>query len=158
MSWNPGFASHDDVQPAILETLEGIAIKIQLLDGKGYGRWHVEMRRIEQRHRDACLAPGADDLVLRRLEDRRLVRSAGIPRLLRSLGSRRARGRRRRRSGRFREVRTHWSAPQAFMFGKAPTRREWAALAGQTRLEVSPEEALSAVRNAWASAQGDTWS
>jgi hypothetical protein len=28
VSWNPGFAPHDDVQPAVLEISEGVAIKI----------------------------------------------------------------------------------------------------------------------------------
>ncbi|GIH03286.1 hypothetical protein Rhe02_13530 [Rhizocola hellebori] len=53
VSWNPGFSPRDDVQPAVLQTSEGIAIKIQLLDGANYTRWPVEIRHLEQRYRDA---------------------------------------------------------------------------------------------------------
>ena len=48
--------------------------------------------------------------------------------------------------------------PRPFMFSKAPTSGEWeAALGGQTRLIIGPEDALRVVRNAWATALEEDW-
>ncbi|WP_027341261.1 hypothetical protein [Hamadaea tsunoensis] len=48
--------------------------------------------------------------------------------------------------------------PRPFMFARTPTENAWeAALAGQTRLEIGPGEAIAAVRNAWAAAIGESW-
>ncbi|MHA7653920.1 nucleotidyl transferase AbiEii/AbiGii toxin family protein [Mycobacterium sp. ML4] len=46
-------------------------------------------------------------------------------------------------------------APAPHDFTKAPTEAEWQnQLAGQTRLTVSPSDALAAVRDAWARFSG----
>jgi len=160
VSWNPGFDPRDDVRPAVLMTPEGIAIKIQLLSAKGYARWPVEMRRIEQRYRDAPPATlqvptttsfagwktdawsarhASRDLYdLWALAERGAIEADAV--------------------AAFVKFGPTGGPPRPFMFSKAPTRREWEeALAGQTRLEVSPEDALLVVRNAWASAQGEVW-
>jgi len=160
VSWNPGFDPHDDVQPAVLETAEGIAIKIQLLDGRGYASWPVEMRQIEQRYQDArpatlqvptissfagwktdawCARQASRDLYdLWALAETGAIDADAVTAFVKYGPTNRP--------------------PRAFMFSKAPAPREWEeALAGQTRLEISAEDALLAVRNAWASAQGEVW-
>ena len=44
--------------------------------------------------------------------------------------------------------------PQDHMFSRAPAAQDWQEqLSGQTRLTVSPEEALQVVRSAWSAAR-----
>ena len=53
ITWSPGWSRNSDVDPAVAVTLDGIAIKIQLLSGARYEPWPTETREIEQRYRDA---------------------------------------------------------------------------------------------------------
>ncbi|NUT19799.1 MAG: nucleotidyl transferase AbiEii/AbiGii toxin family protein [Hamadaea sp.] len=160
VSWEPGFNARDDVQPAVLMTAEGIAIKVQLLSARGYTSWPVEMRQIEQRYLDARPATlqvptissfagwKTDAWFARRasrdlydlwaLAERGAIDADAVAAYVK-FGS----------TG---------GPPRPFMFSKAPTGRDWEeSLAGQTRLEIGPEDALLVVRNAWASAQGEVW-
>ena len=160
VSWNPGFTLHDDVQPAVLETSEGIAIKIQLLGAKGYARWPVEMRPIEQRYRDVrpatlrvptitSFAGWKTDAWFARRASRDLYDLWALA----ETGAIDADA-----VATFVKFGSTGGPPRPLMFSNAPTRRDWdEALAGQTRLEVRPEEALFVVRNAWASAQAEVW-
>lgn len=160
VSWNPRFAAHDDVQAAVLAISEDIAIKIQLLDAKGYAKWPVEMRQIEQRYRDAqpatlqvptitSFAGWKTDAWFARRASRDLYD-------LWALAERDAID--TDAVSAFVKFGSTGGPPRPFMFSKAPPRSEWEeALAAQTRLEVGPEDALHAVRNAWASAQGEVW-
>jgi hypothetical protein len=52
-AWSPGWSRSSDVDPAVLVTPEGLAIKIQLLRGTHYEPWPTRMHEIEQRYRDA---------------------------------------------------------------------------------------------------------
>jgi Nucleotidyl transferase AbiEii toxin, Type IV TA system len=131
-----------------------------LLDGKGYASWPIEMRHIEQRYRDArpaalqvptissfagwktdawCARQASRDLYdLWALAETGAIGSEAVAAFVKYGPTGRP--------------------PRAFMFSKAPTRLEWEeALAGQTRLATGPQEALLAVRNAWARAQGEVW-
>jgi hypothetical protein len=48
--------------------------------------------------------------------------------------------------------------PRPWMFDHAPSTTEWLAqLAGQTRLTVTPDQAIAAVRTAWATAVNEDW-
>lgn len=146
VSWNPDFALNDDVYPAILETADGIAIRIQLLDGKGYSKWPVELRQIEQRYRDvgpASLRVPTISSFAGWKADAWSARQA--PRDLFDLWALAERGA------------INADAVAAFVkhgHTGRPTDIEWeAALGGQTRLDVGPAEALEVVRRAWAAAQ-----
>lgn len=59
LSWSPPFTSKD-VDPAIVETPTGTAIRVQLLAKRSYEPWPTELRGIEQRYADA---PPAELLV-----------------------------------------------------------------------------------------------
>jgi len=55
LTWSPSFTSND-VEPAIIETPTGIAIRVQLLAKHSYEPWPTEIRGVEQRYADAPLA------------------------------------------------------------------------------------------------------
>jgi predicted nucleotidyltransferase component of viral defense system len=158
ITWSPGWSRNSDVDPAVAVTSDGIAIKIQLLRGTRYEPWPTETREIEQRYRDAPPA------ILR------------VPTLLAFAGWKTAAWLDR---GAARDLYDLWaldrvgalnaesaalfathgptnSPPRSWMFKRAPSAVEWQAqLAGQTRLTVTPAEALEAVRTAWAAADGE---
>ena len=129
-----------------------------MLRGTRYEPWPTETREIEQRYRDAPPA------ILR------------VPTLLALAGWKTAAWLDR---GAARDLYDLWaldrvgalnaesaalfathgptnSPPRSWMFKRAPSAVEWQAqLAGQTRLTVTPAEALEAVRTAWAAADGE---
>jgi hypothetical protein len=148
------------VDPAILGTPEGISIKIQLLDGKGYRRWPLERRQIEQRYRDtkpASLTVPTIESFAGWKTDAWCGRHA--PRDLYDLWALAERGSLNADAAAlFANHGPTGRPPREFMFARAPSESEWeASLAGQTRLEVSASEALAVVRLAWASAQNEDW-
>jgi hypothetical protein len=160
ITWSPEWSRNSDVEPAIAVTPDGLAIKIQLLRNDHYQPWPTETREIEQRYRDAPPA------VLR------------VPTLLSSAGWKTAAWMDR---GAARDLYDLWALsnvgalnaesaslfakhgptnnpPRSWMFDHAPSTTEWQAqLAGQTRLTVTPDQALAAVRTAWATAVNEDW-
>ncbi len=158
--WNPAFSRRSDTTPAVLETGDGVAIKMQLLDGRDYSRWPVERRELDQRYADAPPATLAVPTVesfagwkTAAWHDRAVARD------LYDLWALAVDGQLTARAA---ELFAHYGStgtpPRAFMFAKAPPEHVWRdQLAGQTRLAVSAAGALAVVRAAWAAAVGETW-
>lgn len=159
LTWSPSFTTHD-IEPAVVETPTGIAIRLQLLAGQGYQRWPTELRDIEQRYRDAPPAK----LIVPTIESFAGWKTAtwhdrGAARDLYDLWALAERNSiTREAADLFAKYGPTGTPPREFMFAKPPTETEWmAALSAQTRLEVTAVDALAAVRNAWSRAVGETW-
>jgi hypothetical protein len=158
--WHPPFSDNSDLEPAILQTPDGINIKVQLLDKLGYSLWPVERTQIEQRYRDAEPATLTVPTVASfagwktaAWHDRHAPRDLYDLWALAERGSLNAEA-----AALFAEHGTTGGPPREFMFNQPPTEAAWeAALAGQTRLEVTAGGALAVVRAAWASTQNEDW-
>lgn len=158
--WNPGLDARHDVTPAVLEFGEDIAIKVQLLDGRGYSRWPVERRVIEQRYLDAPPAeltvPTVESFVgwkTAAWHDRGAARDLYDLWALARQGYLTAEA-----AALFAKYGTTGGPPREFMFKTAPPEQVWRdQLAGQTRLEVTAADALAVVRTAWSAAVGERW-
>src|SRR3954469_19477868 len=159
LTWLPAFSDRD-VEPAVAVTPDGLAVQIQILRADGYPRWPVERRAVEQRYADAApailtvptaasfaawkTATWADRHAPRDLFDLWAMSSGGM------LDAAAAAA--------FVEHGPTGGPPPGFMFADAPTATAWrSALAAQTRLDVTPAEALDAVRAAWAATLGERW-
>lgn len=159
ISWTPPFGGKD-VDAAILRTPDGIMIRVQLLDGHRYEPWPVEWRDIEQRYSDVgparLLVPTIESFAGSKTDawfERHAARD------LYDLWALAERGNLTPAAAELfvRHGSTN-GPPRSFMFDTPPTEREWVAqLAGQTRLEVTAQQALAAVREAWAVAVGSGW-
>jgi Nucleotidyl transferase AbiEii toxin, Type IV TA system len=158
--WNPALSDHSDVAPGVLEIGDDIAIKIQLLDGRHYGKWPVEGRVLEQRYADAFPA----ELTVPTVESFVGWKTAawhdrGAARDLYDLWALAAERHFTAEAAElFAQHGTTGCPPREFMFTKAPPESVWRdQLAGQTRLQVTGPEALAVVRAAWARALGEEW-
>ena len=159
VSWATEFTTKD-VEPAIVETPAGIAIRIQLLAGHGYRPWPTELRDIEQRYSDAPPAK----LIVPTIESFAGWKTAtwhdrGAARDLYDLWAIAAGGLiNRAAAALFAKHGPTGTPPREFMFTKAPSENEWlAALSAQTCLDVTATDALRVVRRAWATAVGEQW-
>jgi hypothetical protein len=159
LTWDPPFAVRD-VVPAVVRTQDGLTVQIQILHADGYEPWPVESREIEQRYEDVraatLIVPTAPSFAAWKTVTW-VHRHA--PRDLYDIW---AMAQRRMidadAAALFARYGPTGSPPSAFMFAEAPNPRAWkAALAAQTRLGVSADEALAAVRGAWAEAVRETW-
>lgn len=159
LSWSPSF-SVQDVEPAIVETPSGIAIRVQLLAHHGFQPWPTELRDIEQRYKDApptkLVVPTIESFAGWKTTAWH-VRSA--PRDLYDLWALAEAGSiTPGAADLFAKHGTTGTRPRQAMFMAAPSEAEWqASLSAQTRLEVTASHALEVVRNAWASAVGEEW-
>lgn len=158
--WNPDLSDQSDIVPGLLEIGEDIAIKIQLLDGRHYAKWPVERRALEQRYSDAFPAeltvPTAGSFAgwkTAAWHDRGSARDLYDLWALASEGHLTAEA-----ADLFTQYGTTGGPPREFMFTKAPPEQVWRdQLSGQTRLEVTAADALTAVRAAWSAALGESW-
>jgi predicted nucleotidyltransferase component of viral defense system len=144
-----------DVEPAILTTPEGIAVRIQLLRQTGYARWPTERRRLVQRYSDA---PPATLIVPTLASFAAWKTTAWVHRtasrdlydlwLLARIGAMTAEA-----AELFRAHGPTNQIPSDGLFATPPDETTWRReLAGQTRLHVTAAEALSDVRAAWRNA------
>lgn len=158
--WSPGLVGQSDINPAVLEIGEDIAVKIQLLDGRHYSPWPVERRALDQRYADA---PGASLMVPTKESFAGWKTAAwhdrGAARDLYDLWALANQGQLTAGAAElFAQHGTTGGPPRSFMFATAPREDVWRdQLAGQTRLKVTAADALAAVRDAWSSALGETW-
>lgn len=159
ITWNPDFTTND-VDAAVLDTPDGISIKLQVLGSLGHQNWPVEMTAIDQRYSDAAPArlyvPTAESFAGWKTSawlDWHAARD------LYDLWALAERGHLTPEAAElFIQHGPTNGPPKAFMFDTAPTEREWTAqLAGQTRLTVTAADAIEVVRQAWASAVGPGW-
>lgn len=153
LRWDPALSQVRDVEPAVLRSPDGLAVRIQLLGEVGYAPWPVENRNLVQRYLDAPPArlavptPAAfaawktaawhDRAAARDLYDLWALAQAGhITREGADLFARFGPTNRR---------------PSNELFGNPPDEARWRReLGGQLRLHVSAAEALAVVRDRWA--------
>jgi len=158
LTWEPALRETHGSQSAVLRTVDGITVRVQLLGSTGYPPWPTEVRDLHQRYSDA---PPARLRVFTRAAfaaskavawyDRAAPRDLYDLWALAGIGALDA------------EALDLWMrlgptgrAPTSDMFATAPVEASWRAqLAGQTRLTVTPDEALDVVRSAWAAAGAD---
>jgi predicted nucleotidyltransferase component of viral defense system len=153
LTLNPALGSVPDTRAAVLRTSEGLTVRIQLLSSRDRTVWPAERRSLVQRYADA---PAADLLVptlpafaaskTATWFDRRASRDLWDLWALDQIGAIDAEA-----GTLYRRLGPTNKPPALRDFTKAPTEADWRnQLAGQTRLTVSPRDALSAVHDAWA--------
>lgn len=155
LTLEPTLSSVASVVPAMLRTPNGLSLRIQLLSARDRVLWPSERRTLEQRYSDApsaqLLVPTLPAFAASKTStwaDRRGARDLWDLWALSQLGAIDAPAvelyRRYGPTGR---------PPAPRLFASGPTKAEWRAqLAGQTRLTVTPNEALNVVRAAWRAA------
>ncbi|WP_043658147.1 nucleotidyl transferase AbiEii/AbiGii toxin family protein [Nocardia thailandica] len=153
LEWAPSLSAVPDTGAAHLRSASGVSVKIQLLSARGRPVWPTELRKLEQRYTDVppveLLVPTLPAFVAGKTvtwHDRRASRDLWDLWALDRIGAiDDSAGALYRRYGPTNRL----PAPQ--LFDRAPDEDDWnAQLAGQTRLTISAETALSAVRAAWA--------
>ena len=153
LEWAPSLSNVPDTGAAHLRSASGVSVKIQLLSARGRSVWPTEPRDLEQRYSDVppaeLLVPTLPAFVAGKTatwHDRRASRDLWDLWALNDIGAiDGAAGVLYRRYGPTNRL----PAPQ--LFDRAPDEDSWnAQLAGQTRLVISAEIALAAVRDAWA--------
>lgn len=154
---SPALSSVPDTRTAILRTADGLTVRIQLLSSRDRIVWPTERRSLVQRYAEA---PAAELLVptlpafaaskTTTWVDRHASRDLWDLWALDRIGAIDAAA-----EHLYRRYGPTNQPPAPHDFTKAPTEAEWQnQLAGQTRLTVSPSDALAAVRNAWAQFSG----
>lgn len=154
LTWARPFGNRD-IEPALVETITGISVRIQLLHKQGYEPWPTELRRIEQRYRDApaatLLVPTLDSFAAWKTA---AWSSRSAPRDLYDLWALADAGALTPTAAKlFAKHGPTGGPPREFNFATAPSEAEWqASLSAQTRLDVTAGEALAIVRMEWARA------
>ncbi len=150
---DPALSSIPDTSAAILRTSEGLTVRIQLLSSRTRTVWPTERRSLVQRYSDApaavLLVPTLPAFAASKTAtwfDRHASRDLWDLWALDRIGAIDAEA-----EALYRRYGPTNRPPALRDFTTAPTRADWQnQLGGQTRLTVSPTEALTAVHNAWA--------
>lgn len=158
LAWEPALRETRGSESAVLRTVDGITVRVQLLSSTGYPPWPTEVRDLHQRYGDA---PPARLRVFTRAAFAASKTVAwhdrAAPRDLYDLWALAGRG------ALDAEALDLWMrfgptgrVPTKDMFATAPVETSWRAqLGGQTRLTVTADEALDVVRVGWAAAVSD---
>ncbi len=153
LTWEPALRDTRGSESAVLRTVDGITVRVQLLGSIGYPSWPTEVRDLHQRYSDA---PPARLRVFTRAAFAASKTVAwydrAAPRDLYDLWALAGKG------ALDVEALDLWMRfgptgrpPSGDMFAMAPAETSWRAqLGGQTRLTVTPDEALDVVRAGWA--------
>jgi len=152
LSWDPRLTAVSGATSAVLRTRDGLTVRVQLLDATGYPAWPTENRQLIQRYSDAPAAslhvPTRAAFVAAKTtawHDRHAGRDLYDLWGLAHLGAIDADA-----ASLFARLGPTGRPPTVWMFDRAPTLEDWQAqLGGQTRIAVSPAEALQTVRSAW---------
>jgi len=158
LTWDPAPSTVRGATPAVLRSADGLTVRVQVLDPAGYPAWPTERQDLVQRYSDA---PAASLEVLTRpafvasktaaWHDRRAARDLYDLWGLARLGAVDAEA-----AALFARLGPTGRPPVRWMFVRCPSEEDWRVqLAGQTRLAVTPAQALASVRDAWAAAAGD---
>jgi len=153
LTWEPAPSATRDPEPALLQTDDGLNVRVQLLSEVGYAPWPTEEVDLHQRYSDAPPArltaytaaafvaaktcAWIDRTASRDLYDLYLLARAGFvtPEA----------GELFMRHGPFGAT-----LPSSGNLGQAPSGEAWRVqLGSQTRLTVTPDEALAVVQRAW---------
>lgn len=157
LSWDPPLSAVRGADPAALRTPDGLAVRIQLLDPEDHPPWPTERRALIQRYSDAPPAtlvvptlPAFAASKTAAWHDRHLPRDLYDLWGLSRLGALDAVA-----AELFAQHGPTGHAPRSWMFRDPPTARDWTTqLAAQTRVAFGPDEALTAVREAWSMVSG----
>lgn len=153
LEWAPSLSEVPDTGAALLRSASGLFVKIQLLSARDRTVWPSELRNLEQRYSNV---PSAELFVptlpafaagkTATWHDRRASRDLWDLWALNEIGAiDTTAGALYRRYGPTNRL------PAPELFDRAPDEEDWnTQLAGQTRLVVTAESALTAVRDAWA--------
>ena len=155
LTLEPLLGSIASTLPATLRTASGLSVRIQLLSSRDRIVWPSERRVLVQRYADA---PAAELLVptlpafaaskTSTWADRKGARDLWDLWALSVLGAID-----RQASDLYRRYGPTNHPPTSRLFTSAPTDAEWQSqLAGQTRITISAEQAVVAVRDAWRAA------
>lgn len=129
-------------------------VRVQLLSAQGYPPWPTAVQDIDQRYSDippTRLRTPVRDAFAAWKTIAWFERYA--PRDLYDLWALALAGAMTTSAAQLFATHTGLGRPQDHMFSQVPTAQDWwEQLSGQTRLTVSPEEALQVVRAAWAAA------
>lgn len=153
LRWEPSLSAVRAVDSAVLVSPEGLRIRVQLLPNGHYPAWPTEHRAIHSHYRDVSAGtltvPTRDAFVGWKTSawaDRRAPRDLWDLHALASVGAFTDEA-----AQLYRRLGPTGHVPGAWLFGKLPDDVEWAAaLAGQTRLVITVQQAARAVRDAWA--------
>ena len=155
--WSRPLTEVREVEPVTISTDDGISVRIQLLGPVGYPPWPTAPTRVFQRYVDAppvtLLMPTRAAFAAWKTVawiDRHAARDLWDLWAMAGVGAIDA------EAGRlFVEHGPTLAPPKSWMFTTAPTAEQWREqLASQTILTVTAEQALTAVRAAWAAAAG----
>ncbi|MBB5912980.1 hypothetical protein BJY24_001847 [Nocardia transvalensis] len=153
LEWAPSLSNVSDAGAANLRSASGVSVTIQLLSARGRMAWPTELRRLQQRYSDVpsaeLLVPTLPAFVAGKTatwHDRRASRDLWDLWALSGIGAiDNAAGALYRKNG------PTGRLPGSQLFDHAPGEDDWhTQLAGQTRLVITAESALAAVRDAWA--------
>jgi predicted nucleotidyltransferase component of viral defense system len=152
LTLEPPLSHTADAIPVLLRTTNGTAVQLQLLSARDRASWPTEQRRLVQRYKDAPAAelsvptlPAFAASKTVTWADRHAARDLWDLWALSQIGAIDAAA-----AELFRRHGPTNKLPAPHLFLRAPSDAEWQSqLAGQTRLTVSANEALIAVRNAW---------
>ncbi|UNN05190.1 nucleotidyl transferase AbiEii/AbiGii toxin family protein [Rhodococcus opacus] len=155
LSWEPALSAARDTETAHLRTDGGLSVKVQLLSSRERMVWPAELRILEQRYSDApqaqLLVPTLPAFAASKTatwHDRRASRDLWDLWSLAALGAIDDEA-----AALFTRYGPTNRAPGQHLFDTAPDENDWTAqLAGQTKLNVTAEAALTIVRDAWARA------
>ncbi len=156
---DPALGSISDTSGAILRTSEGLTVRMQLLSSRTRTVWPTERRAVVQRYSDApaaeLLVPTLPAFAASKTAtwfDRHASRDLWDLWALDRIGAIDAEA-----EALYRRYGPTNRPPALRDFTTAPTQADWQnQLAGQTRLTISPEAALTAVHDAWARAINPT--
>ncbi|WP_067900977.1 nucleotidyl transferase AbiEii/AbiGii toxin family protein [Nocardia vaccinii] len=153
LEWAPSLSAVSDTGAANLRSASGVSVKMQLLSARERTVWPTELRGLEQRYSDVppaeLFVPTLPAFAAGKTvtwHDRRASRDLWDLWALSGIGAiDGAAGAMYRRYGPTNRF------PGRQLFDHAPGEDDWnTQLAGQTRLVITAETALAAVRAAWA--------
>lgn len=151
----PALSHSADGLPVLLRSGGGVSVQLQLLSDRGRTDWPTERRRLVQRYADAPAAelsvPTLSAFAASKTvawADRRAARDLWDLWALSQLDAINGDA-----AMLFRRHGPTNRPPALHLFSRAPSEAEWQSqLAGQTRLTISANDALIAVRTAWSRA------
>jgi predicted nucleotidyltransferase component of viral defense system len=152
LTWSPSLASARDTDPITVQTDDGVSVRVQLLRAQGYEPWPTERRDLYQRYSDTPPArlrvPTLESFVAWKTAT---WHDRAAPRDLYDLWALAKLGAMTPRAAELFAIHGPIGAPPPdWMFATAPTPEHWRnQLAGQTRLEITADAALTEVREAW---------
>ncbi len=155
VDWTVALADIRDTEPASLVTADGLMVRVQLLSAQGYPPWPTAVHDIDQRYSDIpptrLRTPVRDSFAAWKTA---AWFERHAPRDLFDLWALAVAGALTTSAAQLFATHTGLGLPQDHMFSRGPTAQDWQEqLSGQTRLTVSPEEALQVVRSTWAAAR-----